>query len=376
MTGCSPTMALKPMFDPSTKSAPRLLRLSLTAIGWIFAAGIIAVAVILFYSRHQYLIAMDIGGPNAINESAYVQIGGIEQWVQIRGQNRNNPILLWLNGGPGFSTIGQTLSFRGWEEDFTLVMWDQRGEGKTFKRHGEAIADTMTVDRMASDGIELTEYLLSHLNQNRLIVMGHSWGSMLAVRMVQRRPDLFAAYVGTGQVVHIGRSVELGYSMALERAQALGALNAVAELAALGPPPYADRAQGFATIRWANELDPSVEDRPQPFSWPFVWALIRQAADGSFWDGVNFSQRLLMDAVLNEDIAAQGSVFDVPVVILHGSGDMVTPLILAKEYFEKMEAPAKVFTVLDGQGHLALLKSPDRFLTKLKQSLSEAGVRP
>src|SRR3954463_4840927 len=108
----------------------KFLLLSLKIVG----ALLLIVAAVLAFGAWQYNRQMAINTPNGINEAGYVRIGGIDQWVQIRGQDRGNPVLLWLNGGPGGSTIQMTYFFRDWEKHFTLVMWDQRGEGKTFAR--------------------------------------------------------------------------------------------------------------------------------------------------------------------------------------------------------------------------------------------------
>ena len=145
-------------------------------------------------SVNQRLLTID--SPRGINEAMYVSIGGIDQGIQIRGQDRDNPVLLCLNGGPGFSIIPATAAFLPWEREFTMVMWDQRGEGKTFERSGLSVARTMTMDRTAKDGVDFAEFLRSHLKRNKIILLSHSWGSMLGRRMAAQRPDLFSAYVG------------------------------------------------------------------------------------------------------------------------------------------------------------------------------------
>ena len=167
----------------------------------------------------QYAIA----SPTGIDEASYVPIGGIEQWVTIRGQDRANPVILFVHGGPGDVTNPWTFRiFAPWEELFTVVQWDERGAGRTLAKSGPGIASTLTIDRMAHDGIELAEYLRQHLGKPKIIVVAHSFGSLLALRMVLQRPDLFYAYVGTGQVADETRN----YAVAL------------AELQQVGPPPY------------------------------------------------------------------------------------------------------------------------------------------
>jgi pimeloyl-ACP methyl ester carboxylesterase len=142
-----------------------------------------------------------ITAPNGIDEAAYVEIGGIEQWITIRGQDRNNPVLLFLHGGPGDATNPWGYAaFPTWLKYFTVVQWDQRGAGKTFGRNGAASASTITPDRMVQDGIELVEWLKQKLHKEKIVLVGHSWGSVLGFFMVKARPDLFYAFVGTGQV--------------------------------------------------------------------------------------------------------------------------------------------------------------------------------
>jgi pimeloyl-ACP methyl ester carboxylesterase len=162
-------------------------------------------------AHRQHVIARTIAirTPNGIDERMYVNIGGIDQWVQIRGQNRNNPVILCLHGGPGGSWIAQTTVFLPWEKDFTVVQWDQRGTGKTLETTGPTIADAMSTDHMTQDGIEVSEFVRNHLHKDKIILLGFSWGSLLGVHMAKQRPDLFYAYVGTGQQHAEGSAAQL-----------------------------------------------------------------------------------------------------------------------------------------------------------------------
>ena len=133
-----------------------------------------------------------ITAPNGIDEAKYVEIGGIQQWITIRGEDRNNPVLLFLHGGPGDATNPWGYAgFRRWLKAFTVVQWDQRGAGRTLGKNSAASAATITVARMTQDGIELAELLRKSLHQDKIILVGHSWGSALGVFMVKARPDLF-----------------------------------------------------------------------------------------------------------------------------------------------------------------------------------------
>lgn len=197
-----------------------------------------------------------INSAKGINEASYVRIGGIEQWVTIRGQDRVNPVLLFLHGGPGDVTNPWTfIIFARWEAHFTVVQWDQRGAGRTLRKTGPAVASTMTLDRMAQDGIELTEYLRQRLGKDKIVVVAHSFGTILALRMVRARPGLYYAYVGTGQVADETKDYSAAYDALVKKAQDTKNLAALDELKSIGPPPYSS-GHGYQVQRkWANRLE-------------------------------------------------------------------------------------------------------------------------
>jgi pimeloyl-ACP methyl ester carboxylesterase len=184
----------------------------------------------------------------------YVSIGGLEQWIQIGGARSDHPVLLFLHGGPGGSSRPAATAWKPWEEHFTVVHWDQRGAGRTFTRNGEAASRGLTVERMILDGIEVAEFLTRHLGRKKILLVGHSWGSVLGVHMRKRRPELFSAYVGTGQVVNMHRAEELNYRRELMQAERLQNSEALQALTEIGPPPYSERAKIKVLRQWADQL--------------------------------------------------------------------------------------------------------------------------
>lgn len=300
---------------------------------------------------------------DAVHESMWVRIGAIDQWVQIRGDHRANPVLLWLNGGPGRSTMTSTPAYRSWERWFTVVMWDERGEGRTFEKNGESEAATMSFAQMAADGIELCEFLRRHLHKDRIILLGHSAGSIIGIHMVKSRPDLFAVYVGTGQVTYFPRQMQAAYPALLARA-APGS-DAQRELTAIGPPPWSGHDAEDVVNKWGALLEPrpappSDEDRrtfmshPRPPDPPYIQA------------GIEFSNRMLDDAAFaREDLPALGTTFKVPVVFIQGSEDLITTSSVVRDYFDTIVAPAKRFVELPAAGHNAIFANRDAFLSQL-----------
>jgi pimeloyl-ACP methyl ester carboxylesterase len=142
----------------------------------------------------------------SIDESAFVRIGGIDQWVALQGGNRLNPAILFLHGGPAEAPSPFLDQFGPWTRDFTVLSWDQRGAGRTYGRNGDSTPD-LTLDRLVDDAIEVAEYLRARLSQRKVILVGQSWGSMLGVHVLKRRPDLFHAFVGTGQFVSVASTL-------------------------------------------------------------------------------------------------------------------------------------------------------------------------
>jgi pimeloyl-ACP methyl ester carboxylesterase len=205
-------------------------------------AGAIAALLIgglAYRKQRQRRLAklLTIETPNPILEQRFVPIGGIEQWTLIRGEDRDNPVLLVVHGGPGWPNALFTLPLPPWEKHFTLVQWDQRGAGKTLGRNGKAGSGEMTFERRVEDAIELSEFLRRHLGEHKLIVLAESMGVLLGVPLVKRRPDLFCACLTTDLYVEMARNEALKYQLTLERLRAAGDSKGIAALQQIGPDP-------------------------------------------------------------------------------------------------------------------------------------------
>src|SRR5579862_3134076 len=211
---------------------------------------------ILQFFRQRSAREYAIDKTKGIDDASFVPIGGIEQWITVRGTDRRNPLLLFLHGGPGEATnMWSYPFFLEWENHFTVVQWDQRGAGRTFGRSGRTSTPDMTRERMAQDGVEVAEYLCQHYGKRKILLVGHSWGTVLGLRMVQIKPELFAAYVGTGQVSDETLSNSVAYDALVAKARAVHNQQAIDELTHVGPPPYTS-GQGFQVQRrWSNRFE-------------------------------------------------------------------------------------------------------------------------
>jgi pimeloyl-ACP methyl ester carboxylesterase len=319
------------------------------------------------YRHYQLAKATLIDPVKGIDEAFFTKIGGIDQWITIRGQSRENPVILILHGGPGIALSLMPRDFLwSWSKPFTLVTWDQRGAGKTFGRSGPVSAD-ITIDQMVRDGVELAEFIRGYVHKKKIVLVGVSWGSDLGVRMVKSRPDLFYAYVGTGQSVNQGKFRAVAYAQLLNEARIRKDQNAIKELEANGPPPYDSIAKATVHTKWANAYEPG-----QP-SIANLLSIVLFDSDAGIVDlhnymrGLTTSQDHFRDAVEREDLASLGNDFAVPFFVFQGDRDNVTPEKPVKEYFDSITAPHKELVLIHSAGHNAIATKSEEFLSLLVQ---------
>jgi pimeloyl-ACP methyl ester carboxylesterase len=289
-------------------------------------------------------------------EQSFVPVGGIDQWIAIRGDDRDNPVVLVLHGGPGdaWSPFADAM-FAGWEKDFTMVEWDQRGAGRTYGKSGPSVASTMTVERMVQDGIAVSAYLARRLHKNKIIIVGGSWGSVLGISMAHARPDLFYAYVGMAQMVNWHRNLAASYARVLELAREAGDRPSIAVLAAIGPPPW-DNIRTWPKFRKVEQAyqakratAPSAPQTLDPeYSSPEERAQYEAADEFSF---EHFWGMTLSGPFTQVDLPALGTDFAIPIFIIQGDEDLTAVPELAKSYFDSMTAPRKQFYPVPGTGH-------------------------
>jgi proline iminopeptidase len=311
--------------------------------------------------------ALAIRTPNRIDENGFVPIGGIEQWVSIRGEDRANPVIVVAHGGPGSSLTPFILEVsRTWEPHFTVVHWDQRGAGRTFSRAPKGQGE-VSLERIAADGLEVVAYALKRTGHAKAIVLGASWGSMVSVVMARRRPELFHALVGTGQVVDSARNEAVGYEALLARVRAAGDGRSEAELVELGPPPWTMQQTRTERRILIGRYPPASERGMQR---KVLVALVtapglspRQVLD--WFRAADFSVMALRGSLFSYSDGPPYAPLAVPFVVIQGADDIQTPTSVAAEYVAAIEAPATRFVSLPGGGHMATVAMPEAFLQAL-----------
>ena len=326
---------------------------------WFLMELMAVVAVSLTY----YALAQDVAAeespaaaPKPAKEEMFVRIGGIDQWITIKGDDRNNPVVLFLHGGPGdaWSPFADAM-FHGWDRNLTLVQWDQRGAGRSYSKNGPSIEATMTVERMAQDGVEVAEFLAKHLDKKKIIIVGGSWGSVLGIHMAHARPDLFYAYVGLAQLVNERKGLSASYARVLELARGAGDQQAISALIAIGPPPWDSLRRWPIYRKWERAYQAKlVTAPPAPEALSPAYASPQEQAQYAAADDFSFEHfwGLKMDGPLQDvDLPALGTDFAIPIFILQGQEDLTAMPELAKAYFDSIKAPRKQFFLVPGTGH-------------------------
>lgn len=316
-----------------------------------------------------------IGAPGGISELRKLRINGIDQWVSIRGRDRRNPILLFVHGGPGYAMMPAAWAWQSpFEDFFTVVQWDQRGAGKTFRANDiQRVAPTMNAETMTADGVALIEQLLAQLHQPKLFLIGHSWGSIIGLRIASRRPDLLFGYIGAGQWVDGQRSLA-ATALEVEALARADGNNSVADLlgrinrdpALLGS--NAAQISAYAAYYGGMIYDPAARD---PDRFRMIYRNFVRAspdyvqADQAAWlDAIGFSNQWLEGEVGHAETTAPKAI-RVPLLLLVGSHDLVTNHRVAEEWFSEMRATSKQKMRLANSAHMMFTEESGRILKAL-----------
>jgi pimeloyl-ACP methyl ester carboxylesterase len=308
-----------------------------------------------------------------IDEQGFVSIGGIDQWIAIQGRDAAKPAILYLHGGPAEAQSPFLKEFLPWEQDFTVANWDQRGSGKTYGRNGPSTPD-MTPERMAADAVEVADHVRRRLGKRKIILVGQSWGAALGVNVVKRRPELFSAFVGTAQPVSWGLSLQGVERYAREQATAAGDQAAIKALDEAETLPVTDLRRMQASARW--RMAPSdleylkqvqgafLGDLPAGVTGP---ASAPRSGDAADWvAGGAFTIPKLLPAIVGLDLRSLGDDFSLPIVVVEGRDDHITSPPAARDWVERLHAPAKAFVPIDG-GHFACFTNPGGFVGALRE---------
>ena len=302
-----------------------------------------------------------------------VRLGGIDQWISIRGADRRNPVLLMIHGGPGYASMPTSWYFqRSWEEYFTVVNWDQRGTGKTFAANDQdVVAPTMTIDRMIADADELISWLRREFGRERIFVLGHSWGSYVGLIIAQRHPEWLHAYIGVAQITDMLESERRGWRFAMDAARADNNAEAIAALQAIAPyavsrPPTTEAL--LVQRHWVGHYGGTMYRRVDSRDFTRAVALAPEYSDEDIrlvWTGNKRSVEHLMPELLAKGDLSGITRIRCPLILLNGRHDQLISSSLSAEWFERVRAPSKILVWFERSAHEPLNEEPGRMLMAL-----------
>jgi pimeloyl-ACP methyl ester carboxylesterase len=309
-----------------------------------------------------------ISVPGSITSLEKHKIGGVDQWILIRGYDQTKPVLLFLHGGPGMPSMYLAHKFQSeLERDFVVVHWDRRGAGKSFDAHLQVSA--LSVRQTLNDTYELTRNLRERFHQQRIYLVGHSWGSYLGLLAVHEHPEYYSAFIGMGQVAGNRDQV---YALRREFLSRMAKKTKDSDLLVR----LADTNMVVTEddlFRCGGELYASRS------YWPILKAglcapeyTLRDAMNVK--KGADLINREIRYDVVPKLLAGEISGVKVPVFFFLGRYDLNTPSQLAAEYLDRLDAPLKGLVWFEHSAHFPFFEEPDLFhkeMVRVNQSVVE-----
>lgn len=354
--------------DHLLPSFPRKAGCMLLWMGSILAVCIlILLGLLLLWSPGTPKPFVDQDGKplaGSISEKIFVEINGVEQGMFIKSKDETKPVLLFLHGGMPEYWLTQRYP-TGLEDYFTVVWWEQRGAGLSY--NPDIPPETMTVEQLVADTLEVTDYLRKRFGQDKIYLMGHSGGSFIGLLAAQRAPELYHAYIGVAQMAYQLESERLAYEYALEQFAANGnrrMLQKLEDTPVTGKDPLPvgwlslrDTAMHSLGIGTMRDIKSVITGIFLP-SWQFREYTLGEKLN--LWRGKFFSQNILQDKMFATDLTEEVTELELPVYFMHGVYDYTVSYPEAKSYFEKLKAPIKGFYTFEQSAHSPMFEEPEK----------------
>lgn len=304
-----------------------------------------------------------------IAELRQVTLNGRREWISIRGNSQDNPVLLFLAGGPGGSQMAAVRhDLSELEEYFVVVNWDQPGSGKSY---GAISTNDITVDTYIEDGYALTKYLCETFNQEKIYIVGESWGSALGIFLIDKAPELYHAFIGTGQMVAFVETEIMDYELALELARENGDIKKIEKLEANGPPPYYGSDVTWKSAEYLNYLSSYMAQNPKIQNGGYNTFRDLFSTEYGIIDKVNYLRGIVdtfnyvYPQLYDIDLRTDYTSLDVPVYFFLGRHDINAPTSLAAEFFKILNAPYKEIVWFENSGHSPWINESSAFVQEL-----------
>lgn len=346
---------------PTESVAPGRHRAALWTRRGITAGLIVTLAVLAVVLTRPGTTApiVDAAGspvPGSVAELARVPVGGHQQTVLLRGSDSTAPVLLYLAGGPGQSDLGYTRAYMTeLEQDFVFAVWDQRGSGSSYAAIDPV--ETLTLEQAVSDTVELTNYLRTRFDQQKIYLMGSSWGTTLGVLAVQQHPELYHAWIGTGQMVSQLASDRIIYQQVVDLAARTNDVALAERMRDYGPPPYRDMYAYAFLIGYYDKIEPYartgyfITEGPAGIDGtgePEYGPLDKINKEKAIIDLASVLYPQLQDL----DFRSRVTSLAVPVYLVAGAHELSARTVPAREWFDQLQAPVKRWITFADSGHI------------------------
>ncbi|GAA3411613.1 alpha/beta fold hydrolase [Paenibacillus hodogayensis] len=308
-----------------------------------------------------------IEGDNSISLLKQIEINGTDHEVMIRGVDRRNPIVIFVHGGPGCSEIPYVRKYQDLlEKNFTIVHYDQRGSGKSY--HFFEDYSKLSADLLVDDLLALTDYVEKEFGQEKVLLIGHSFGTYIGMKAVAKAPEKFVAYVGIGQVADHGKSELDSLNYSIEQAKLAGHVKDAERLEQLrGPIEKGEQLTPRDMVRKYGGAARLIDDNRDYYT-GFLFNPEYNLLDViRYLKGVSLPQEILLEEESKNNITSIVGKVDIPVYFVMGQYDYMTSVNAAKEYFEVLEAPKKEFVIFEKSAHYPQFEEEELFAEWLKK---------
>ena len=310
--------------------------------------------------------------PNSIAMHEDMTINGVPQRITIRGKDKNNPVLLIVHGGPGAPILPIIYKLTGvdLEDIFTVCYWEQRGSGLAYN---DSIADSsITLPHIVADGLELSNHLKKTFKKDKIYIEGISWGTAVAAYMVQKQPELYHAYIGSGLMANLSLSEELSYEFALSESQKHNDTISINQLKQIGKPPYVKNSKNSVTEAFEIERQIVMKYAPIKLDTDFKFIKSMFLDNGltfkeKFTDMINSPEtyypaaKILESTAIDMNLMRDIPELKVPIYILQGDNDHFTETSVAKMYFDSIIAPSKKWFLFENGTHGVQVEYPEKY---------------
>ena len=354
---------------PNFKNISRLRK----ALAFLICTLLINVCLITFSQLMSSTPAIiDENGntiKNSIAEIRALKLNGRKQWVSIRGWDRSKPVLLFLAGGPGGSQmVAVRNELKELEKHFVVVNWDQPGSGKSYYAHK---IKNITVETYIDDGYALTEYLKERFSQEKIYLIGESWGSALGIFLIDKYPESYHAFIGTGQMVDFLETEKIDYYKAIEIAKGKGNIKLVDKLKANGEPPYYGSDMVWKSSLYLNYLTEYMSKLSNVHNPGYNTLRDICGNEYGLLDRINFFRGIVLtfnnvyQQLYHIDLREDYTKLDVPVYFFLGRYDFNAPTSLVEEYESVLEAPEKKIVWFEHSAHSPWINESEKFVKEV-----------